>query len=492
MAIRFPQGSASSVISLAAGAIAASAVAIAWLPLLTESAQRELANEARQLHTLARIAKVEAERHPSEPAAQDAALAEFRSVAGVDALWFVDDQGTIQRTVPEDVRPAADVSKQVALLCQKDSSNSGASLNDTLSFMTDSAALRAACISLDGGEEPQKLVVLARTGAWAPLDDSRRRATALLFGLGAVVALIVIGGIRWLLAPVQEISQAARSIAQGERGVRVEPRGPEEIAQLARAINVLASSVETREDEIRGRMEVVNEISSMVAHEVRNPLQSLELLTTLARTEPDAATREKLLSTMEQEIRALEGVVQRLLRSSGPVRIAPAPADLVAIVHRAATMSEPEARRRGVALLVQAPGKLQGKVDGSLVRRAFENLLHNAIEFAAQHPPGQVTAALTRTGDRVRMVVDDDGPGVPEAEIASIFQPYYSSKSGGTGLGLALCKQVFEAHGGSIRYADSPLGGARFIADLPLWVGLETGEHPPVSRPVTNGGPPRE
>lgn len=491
MAFRFPQGSASSVISLAAGAIAASAVAFAWLPLLTESAQRELANEARQLHTLARIAKAEVERHPDDPAAQDSALDAFRSVAGVDSLWLVDSTGTIQRTVPETARPVADVTQQVAMLCQRDSADPGASLNDTLSFMTDAAALRAACISLGEPEDNQKLVVLARTGAWAPLSDSRRRATALLFGLGAVVALIVIGGIRWLLAPVQEISQAARAIAQGSRSVRVAPRGPEEIAQLARAVNALASSVETREDEIRGRLEVVNEISSMVAHEVRNPLQSLELLTTLARTEPDAATREKLLSTMEQEIRGLEGVVQRVLRSSGPLRIAPAPADLVAIVHRAATMSEPEARRRGVALLVQAPGKLQGKVDGSLVRRAFENLLHNAIEFAAENPPGQVTASLTRHGEGVRMVVDDDGPGVPQAEIGRIFQPYYSSKSGGTGLGLALCKQVFEAHGGSIRYAESPLGGARFIADLPLWVELDTGEHPPANSPGPGGGSPR-
>ena len=454
-------------------------MAFAWLPLLTESAQRELDNEARQLHTLARIAKAQVAQHPSDPPAQQAALQAFRSVAGVESLWLVDQQGHIQGTVPDDARPAANVTRQVGLLCEREASEPGASLNDTLSFMTDSAALRAVCVSLGEQADNQKLVVLAKTGAWAPLSVSRHRATALLFGLGAVVALIVIGGIRWLLAPVQEISSAARSIAQGTRGVRVSPRGPEEIAQLARAVNALASSVETREDEIQGRLEVVNEISSMVAHEVRNPLQSLELLTTLARTEPDATTREKLLSTMEQEIRALEGVVQRVLRSSGPLRIAPAPADLVAIVHRAATMSEPEARRRGVALLVQAPGKLQGKVDGSLVRRAFENLLHNAIEFAAQNPPGQVTAALTRAGERVRMVVDDDGPGVPKAEIGRIFQPYYSSKSGGTGLGLALCKQVFEAHGGSIRYVASPLGGARFIADLPLWVELDTREtHP--------------
>ena len=474
MALRFPRGSASSLISLAAGAIAASAVALAWLPLLTESAQRELTNESRQLLTLAQLARTEATEHPTGSPERSEALVAFRENSRVDAIWLARADGRIDECIPAEAMPSRDVSAQVQTLCARPGPEGEADLAETLAFMADTTALRAVCVPMvpDAEATPDSatIIILAETATWAPLADSRRRATFLLFGLGAVVALIVILGIRWLLSPIHEISEAARSIAQGARQIRVPPRGPEEIAQLARAVNALASSVETREDEIRARMKVVNEISSMVAHEVRNPLQSLELLTTLARTEPDHATREGLLTTMEQEIRALEGVVQRLLRSSGPLHIAPAPADLVAIVHRAATMSEPEARRRGVSLLVQAPGSLRATVDGSLVRRAFENLLHNAIEFAGQSPPGQVIGSLTRHGDRVRLVVDDDGPGVPNAEVGRIFQPYYSSKSGGTGLGLALCRQVFEAHGGSIRYEASPLGGARFVAELPLTV----------------------
>ncbi len=468
MAIRIPRGSVSSLISLAAGAIAASAVALAWLPLLTESAQRELTNEAHHLHTLVRLAQTEARRHPVDSAGEQAALAEFRANSRVDALWIADTNGTILTSIPSSAMPTVDVAARVRDLCARPATTDSADLGETLAFMTDAAALRATCLPAGDGLRPRFLVVLAETDTWAPLAKSRQRATFLLFGLGAVVALIVIGGIRWLLSPIQKISTAASEIARGTRQVRVAVRGPEEIADLARAVNALASSVEAREDEIRGRMEVVNEISSMVAHEVRNPLQSLELLTTLARTEPDQATRDRLLNTMEQEIRALEGVVQRVLRSSGPLRIAPVPSDLVAIVRRAATMAEPEARRRQVAVLVQAPGALEAQVDGSLIRRAFENLLHNAIEFAGQQPPGQVTASLSRHGTRVRVLVDDDGPGVPETEVPRIFQPYYSSKSGGIGLGLALCKQVFDAHGGSIRYESSPLGGARFIAELPL------------------------
>lgn len=470
MAIRFPKGSASSLISLAAGAIAASAVALAWLPLLTESSQRELANEARHLSKLARIATRDVGSHPPGSDAELAAMETFRELVNVDAVWVARADGSLEHSVPEAAMPTVDISKQVQLLCSRSTDDQNTDLTDTIAFLTDATALRAVCAPIDASAPDRYLVLLAETDTWAPLADSRRRATFLLFGLGAVVALIVILGIRWLLAPIHEISVAASRIAEGTRNVRVVPRGPDEITQLAHAVNALASSVETREDEIRGRMEVVNDISSMVAHEVRNPLQSLELLTTLARTEPDDQTRETLLATMEQEIRTLEGVVQKLLRSSGPVHIAPAETDLVTIVNRAATMAEAEARRRGVTLLMQAPGQLQARIDGSLVRRAFENLLHNAIEFAGESPPGQVIGSLTRHRDRARLVVEDDGPGVPTAELERIFQPYYSSKSGGTGLGLALCKQVFEAHGGSIRYEPSPLGGARFVAELPLIV----------------------
>jgi len=290
----------------------------------------------------------------------------------------------------------------------------------------------------------------------------------MFLALGVGVGFIVAGGTRWLLSPVEAVSSAAARIASGGRGVRVEPRGPDEIAELARAVNALASSIEAREDEIGGRLEVVTQLSSMVAHEVRNPLQSLSLLCALARTEEDVEHRTALLQKIENEIHVLEGVVQRFLRNSGPLQISTAPVDIVKLVRRAAEVAEPEARSKGVQPLVQVPGRLPGNVDGSLVRRAIENLMLNAIEHAATEGGGHVTAALVPGARAARLYVDDDGPGVAPEDRERIFQAYYSSKAGGTGLGLALVKQVIVAHGGTIACVDSPIGGARFEATLPL------------------------
>jgi signal transduction histidine kinase len=459
--LRIPSGSISTLLSLAAGAVAAGAVAAAWLPLVAESEQRELEAEGRRLEVLAHLGALrvrdglgtQAQIHT--PTAFSGLLEAFRAEASLPAVWLVGPGGA-----PLARAPGAEASGAgPGPYC-----GPGAPME----LWIGDEQLRIACAPVPGALPTAWVAVLDTSGSAGPLARARRRATALMLGMGALVGLFVIGAIRWLLAPVQRVSQAAAAIAAGARGVRVQTDGPEEIAQLALAVNQLAGSVEAREDEIQGRIDVVTQLLSLVAHEVRNPLQSLSLLSALARTEPDAEARGRLLETMEREIHGLEGVVQRLLRSSGPVQISRADVDLVELLHRALAVAEPRARALRVNLMVQAPARLRAEVDGSLVRRTIENLLLNAVEFAAISPPGQVTATLQRVGEDARIDVDDDGPGVAPADRDRVFQPYYSSKPGGTGLGLALCKRVVDAHGGQIRHERSPLGGARFSATLPL------------------------
>lgn len=334
---------------------------------------------------------------------------------------------------------------------------------------------RAACapLSQEGGAAAGTVGVIASADYVARAAETEFNTRAMVVGVGAIVGLLVMLGIMRLMSPIQMVSEAAERMAAGERGVRVPTEGPAEIQQLSTALNALGSAVEAREDEIRSRLATVTQISGIVAHEVRNPLQSLSLLCTLARTESDPSERDSLLASIEAEIHVLEGVVQRFLRSSGPLQISRVPVDLHELVTRAMNVARPQAAARQVEIELHAPPRLPMVIDGSLVRRAVENLLLNAIEFSGQDPPGRVTASVLRRGREAIVMVDDDGPGVPAGDRDRIFQAYYSSKSGGTGLGLALVKQVFEAHGGGIRCEASPLGGARFIATLPIDESLE-------------------
>ncbi len=468
------RGSATTLLSLAAGAVAAAAVVAAWVPLTREAMQREKESLVGHLGVSALLMRGQVEPWLAADADPDTLVGRLdglRAASEVAQLALLDPEGALLVSAVEDADlppPPLDLSRRCATAL--------AALPPTalrrVAFVTGATDgvgdLQVACTDVEDENGPMTLVLVETADYTDALSATRLRATLLFLALGLVAGLVVVAATRWLLSPVREVSMAAARIAKGERGVTVAVRGPDEIAQLGRAVNALASNFEAREDDIRARLDVVNQLSSMVAHEVRNPLQSLSLFCALARSEEDPVTRGQMIAKIESEIHVLEGVVQRFLRSSGPLQISLAEVDLVEVLKRAAVVAEPEAHRRNVRLMLQAPGRLRVMADGSLIRRALENLMLNAIEFAGQSPPGQVTAALLPRGREVLLIVEDDGPGVPADERDRIFQAYYSSKSGGTGLGLALVKQVMEAHGGTIASEASPLGGARFVASLPL------------------------
>ncbi len=160
----------------------------------------------------------------------------------------------------------------------------------------------------------------------------------------------------------------------------------------------------------------------------------------------------------------MEAVVQRLLRDSGPLQISRATVDIEPIVEQALGFARMQARSVGVEVRAHIEGSPRGWVDGSLLRRALENLTLNAVEWASH--PGVVEVRAEQVGDELVVVIDDDGPGVPAELRDEVFRAYYSSKGGGTGLGLNLVRRVFEAHGGGIVCEASPLGGARFRGTL--------------------------
>jgi len=447
-----------------------------WLPMIQYAEEREVQALSRRLVLMARLGgqQLIGGYPPASMLELGSAhqtqsrLDELPTLSGLDQALVLTTSGTILASAtsasgPElalaDVLSACPVervlSEETALISPK--------------VGLSGATIQGACTPVLGSSSQAigMFVAIKKVDYGEILAAQKRRASNQLLLLGALSGLLVMFAIRLLLSPIQEISTAAARIAQGEHSLRVRETGPEELSQLARAVNSLAIYLERREDEIGSRMAVVRQLASVVAHEVRNPLQSLSLLCTLARTEEDPPKREKLLISVEEEIQVLESVVQRFLRSSGPLQISRTEVNLIKIIGQVENISRPRADKAGVSLLIQAPGSCTMPLDGSLVRRAAENLVLNAIEFAGMDPPGQVTVSLIPREKQTLLIVDDDGPGVPRHERDRIFEQYYSSKPGGTGLGLSLVKRVFDTHGGYIRCEESPLGGARFIAALP-------------------------
>lgn len=305
---------------------------------------------------------------------------------------------------------------------------------------------------------------------WRPPRGAATEMALLVLALAAIVGIVTALGVLRLLNPLSRVSKALDRVGAGERGVRLSATGMSELDELVDRLNAAARSVEDREREFLERIQMIQEMARMVAHEVRNPLQSLELLTSLIASETDEEERNDLAGSIHQEIRALDMVVNRVLRqgvaSGTGLTLQKTRQSVVPLIDQVMKMRSPEAKAQGITLERGEVPQVAVSMDPALLGRSVENLVLNAMQAV---PPnrGRVKVWAEADDDALHIVVEDNGPGVPEAFGDHIYEPNVSGRTGGTGLGLALVKGVIEAHGGYIAHDRSPLGGARFTATIP-------------------------
>jgi signal transduction histidine kinase len=436
--------------ALLLGALAGCAAAIGVLPTAIPLTQRlshaEQALALRQASNAAQIAAGQFE--------QSGSLAPgFHRRLGMDHLEVTDDRGIARVT-------------------------SGVELPPTLASNA-LAACGAPAVTAPAVDDLGQdwAVACATTGAfrtvaaWRPEYGSSAQVRYLVVTLAAIVGIVTSLAVLRLLYPLSRLSRALVRVGAGERGVRVPATGLGELDELVDQLNATARAMEDREDAILARFQTVQRMARMVAHEVRNPLQSLELLTSLIAAEEVAAERDALARSIQEEIRALDMVVTRVLREGAhrghqlplhrtKTRLAP-------IVQHVLTLRSPEARVHGIELVPGTLDPVEAEIDAALVGRSIENLVLNALQAV---PPsrGKVQVSLIGSEAEARIVVDDNGPGVDPELADHVFEIDVTGRTGGTGLGLALVKEVIDAHRGYVSHDRSPLGGARFTARLPL------------------------
>ncbi len=258
----------------------------------------------------------------------------------------------------------------------------------------------------------------------------------------------------------------------GRRHFLVRSRGmilPGDAAGRLLVVEEVTRVVELEEEtRRRTRLEALGRMAAEVAHEVRNPLGSLELLASLLVDDlaDDAPSRE-MAERILLEVRRLSGTVSRLLAAVRGRKARRAPVDPVRLAREVVAALEPVACAREVdlRLTTEERGPGEARLDGEGIRRALLNLVGNGLE--ATPAGGEVRVTVAREADRVVFVVDDSGPGIPPELRERIFEPFFSTRDEGTGLGLAVVEQVTLAHGGLVRVGESPLGGARFRVELP-------------------------
>jgi signal transduction histidine kinase len=288
----------------------------------------------------------------------------------------------------------------------------------------------------------------------------------LLVGAAFLYTSVRLGGhlSRQLSRPIEELIGWAGHIQRQEPLPPDRPRrGAPEFEALRRALRDMASALEQgRAREIEAeRLRAFRETARRVAHEMRNPLTPIRLaVAQLARSATDS--QREAVEVMMAESDRLEQLA-REFTEFGRLPEGPAAAiDLPELLTDLTRSSVPPTMEVRLALAPDLP-PLLGHYDP--LRRAFGNVLRNAVE--ASDPDGEIEVAASRENGGVRIDFCDHGAGVPAEVAGRIFDPYVTGKSGGTGLGLALARQTIEMHDGSIALEPTPGGGATFVIRLP-------------------------
>jgi signal transduction histidine kinase len=325
------------------------------------------------------------------------------------------------------------------------------------------------------------LVVLDSANTMANVLERQAERSALYTLLLLLGTTLVTGLFVWRFTrPVKNLSTAARRIAQGDFEVRVPTERQDEIGALAASFNEMAARLK-RAREIEAQLHqvekaaVVGRLAAAIAHEIRNPLNYINLTldhlrSSFAPSEPaKRETFERLADQLKSEVARINRHITDFLKYSRPSALELEPLDLRVQAEDALRMISGPAAEHGIETKLSEQGKVPLVIaDKDSLRSVFTNLLINGVE-AIDGEGGTVEIKLSaETEDRARVEISDTGKGIAAEDIGKIFEPYYSTKDTGTGLGLAIVKKAIDDHEGSISVTSKQGNGTTFTIILPI------------------------
>jgi two-component system sensor histidine kinase HydH len=230
------------------------------------------------------------------------------------------------------------------------------------------------------------------------------------------------------------------------------------------------SQIRALEEEIRRKekLAALGGLAAGVAHEIRNPLSSIKGLATYFGSMPGAGEEERQAArVMVNEVERLNRAVSGLLEFARPAELSRRKTDVRALAAHTLRLVREDAAARGVAVPhAEEDGPLVALLDPDRLSQCLLNLYLNAIEAMENGGELRVRSAEA-AGDTLEITVEDTGKGIPKEDLEKIFEPYYTAKPSGTGLGLAVVHKIVTAHGGHVRVESQPGLGARFTLVFP-------------------------
>jgi signal transduction histidine kinase len=324
-------------------------------------------------------------------------------------------------------------------------------------------------------------------------DEKSRHAIELgVAGLAGTAALMLLFGLylaRSIAQPVREAATGASRLAAGDLSLRLEQGGPGEVGELTRSFNHMAEGLESAQLELeeqnaqlRESERLKSDLVNTVSHELRTPLSGVLGFTKLLLSRDfDSETRRHYLGIVDAQARRLSELIDDFLDvrriEEGRFERAQELLDMAALLREEAMLYSAQSPKHRLALtLPEEPLPVLGSPDR--LRQVIGNLLSNAIKYSPRG--GIVELSAEATNGTVRVEVRDEGIGIPAPQQAQIFTKFFrgdAAASGipGTGLGLAVSRDIVESHGGRIGFTSSEGEGATFFVELPSGNGETVG-----------------
>jgi signal transduction histidine kinase len=417
----------------------------------------------------------------------DEVAMELKAITGSDVAFGMDGQ-ILAATFPEDDRPA------LAALLHRPAAANNARIGEDDYVVLQRPLAAAEGDGLSAG--PVALVLRSRTDELAGLQ-----AIQAALGLTAVVAVILATLLSFAVArtitrPLATITDAMREVAAtGDLTRKVAMRhrrwDDEDARLLMTTFNTLTDSIARFQWEMsqKERLSSLGRLSTVIAHEIRNPLMIIKAaLHGLRQGDVTEAAVREAVTDIDDEVARLNRIVNEVLDFSRPVRFELAPADLNAICRESAAAAQAAGSGSAIELALD-PLMPPVTTDSERLRSALVNMLLNARHAVAARegaaPEPAVTLRTEARADRAEIVIEDRGIGISPADLSRMFDPYFTTKRGGTGLGLAIAKNIIEGLRGTISATSQAGAGTAIRINMPIG-DLSTAS--PISQPHRDGG----
>ena len=299
-------------------------------------------------------------------------------------------------------------------------------------------------------------------------------ATSVVFGIGIILAVIL----SWMYTkPIHNIVNAARTVAAGDLSLELKTERTDEIGELTHSFNYMVQKLREEralEEKLREaeHLSGIAQLAKSIAHEIRNPLNFISLSIDhlkkkyMPQANEDKAQFETLIVSIKHEIQRLNKLVGDFLEYGKPMRLSLQVIDMGNLIGEVLELVRAKAEKDGIRITYRNGEIPVLSVDPELIKTCIFNIILNA--FQAMPEGGDLTVITETSNGKAYIIVEDTGEGVSKENMQKLFDPFFSTKSTGLGLGLAMTKRVIEEHGGKADFQSTEGKGSIMTISLPV------------------------